>query len=98
MGATSMTKTGTVVERFVGTLAISIFSACYFYALLWVPGIVLLFLWGFKTAAAVLTVPYIISALLPARGCPQLLSTWFFRCALKLHDYEEVSPRLSALG
>lgn len=43
-----------------------------------------------KTAATVAFVPYAVSAVLPKRGCPWLLSTWFFRCALKYHDFEEV--------
>lgn len=40
--------------------------------------------------ALALAVPYVVSAVLPARGFPRLLSSWFFRCALKLHDYEQV--------
>lgn len=31
------TTSGTALERFAGALAISTFSACYFYALLWLP-------------------------------------------------------------
>lgn len=33
------TTKGSFVERLVGALAMSTFSACYFYALLWLPGV-----------------------------------------------------------
>ena len=42
------------------------------------------------TAAAVAFVPYAVSAVLPTTAFPWLLTTWFFRCALVYHDYEEV--------
>eukprot|EP00904_Undaria_pinnatifida_P008005 jgi/Undpi1/4334/HiC_scaffold_17.g07700.m1 len=84
------TTTGTPLERFVGTVAVSLFSACYFYALLWLPAVALLFFFVSKAAAAVLFLPYAVSVLLPSKRFPKLLSTWFFKCALKVHDFEQV--------
>lgn len=33
------TTRGSSLERFVGALAMSTFSGCYFYALLWLPAV-----------------------------------------------------------
>lgn len=92
MGAVAETTTGTPLERFVGSLAVTVFSGCYYYALLWLPTGLALSFSGFRTVGAAVLVPYVLSAILPHKGFPKLLSSWFFRCALKLHDYEEVSP------
>lgn len=90
MGVYTPTSTGTAIERFAGSLAVAVFSSCYFYAVLWLPAVVVLFLFVSGRAAALLLLPYAVSAVLPAKACPRLLSTWFFRCALKLHDFEQV--------
>lgn len=84
------TTTGTTLERFVGTLAGCVFSCCYFYSILWLPGVIAVFFLQSRTAALLLAVPYFVSAALPAKTGPRLLSTWFFKCMLKLHDFEEV--------
>lgn len=93
MGAFAPTSTGTTLERVAGSLAVAIFSSCYFYALLWLPAVVFLFLCGSRGAAAALLLPYVVSAVLPAKAYPRVLSTWFFQCALKLHDFEQVTGR-----
>ncbi|CAB1107369.1 unnamed protein product [Ectocarpus sp. CCAP 1310/34] len=85
------TTSGTVLERLAGALAVSTFSTCYFYAVLWLPAVGLLFFFVSRTAAAAALVPYVVSAVLPAKALPWLLNTWFFRCALKYHDFDEVA-------
>lgn len=51
----------------------------------------MLFFFVSRTAAAAALVPYAVSAVLPAKALPWLLNTRFFRCALKYHDFDEVS-------
>lgn len=50
------TTKGTFLERLAGALAMTTFSACYFYALLWLPAVRGS---GHKCFAAVVVVPTI---------------------------------------
>lgn len=84
------TTSGTALERFAGSMVGTLFSACYFYAVLWLPAVAALYVWVSKTAAAVLFLPYLVSAVLPSKAVPKLLSTWFFQCVLKFHDFDQV--------
>ena len=85
------TTAGTPLERMVGCMAITLLSASYLYACLWLPVAVVIFFWVSKTVGILLLVPYVASAALPPKRFPGLLSTWFFKCALKFHEFEQVS-------
>lgn len=83
------TTTGTPIERLVGCMALTTLSACYYYSALWLPVALCWYFWGSKVVGVFLLVLYFLSVALPPVRCPRLLSTWFYKCALKLHDFEE---------
>lgn len=84
------TTTGTPIERLVGCLALTTLSACYYYSALWLPVALWWYFGVSKVVGVFLLVLYVLSVALPPMRCPRLLSTWFYKCALKFHDFEEV--------
>ncbi|CAN0262381.1 unnamed protein product [Discosporangium mesarthrocarpum] len=84
------TSSGSFFERTAGALAMTLFSACYYYSVFYICLVVAgFFLLPLPTAVAV-AAPFALSTLLPIRRLPGLLGTSFFKCALKYHEFEEV--------
>mmetsp|Transcript_12418 Transcript_12418/g.18637 ORF Transcript_12418/g.18637 Transcript_12418/m.18637 type:complete len:325 (-) Transcript_12418:17-991(-) len=91
--ASPNSKNGTEIERLIGMLAVGIFTTCYYYSTLY-PVYCIYRIYsksGFDILNCILILPVFLSLILPAKQSPKLLSTYFFKCALKYHDYEEVN-------
>ncbi|CAM9131828.1 unnamed protein product [Chrysoparadoxa australica] len=85
------TSEGSPLERLAGMSAIAVFSLCYYYSTIYIIAIVVLLVYSpLDRRVWLFCTPMILSVLLPPMAAPRLFNNWFFKSALRYHEYEEV--------